>query len=347
VPEGPPIAVVDDLRFDRHRSADLHPERPERLVAARAGMEKVLPQMQRLDVEARPIVDDEAVRVHSPEYLSRLRQALGAKSGWGHIDADTYFCPDTEQAAWLAAGGAVELCRTLSEGKSRRGIALLRPPGHHACSSRAMGFCLLNNVAIAAADALARGASRVAIVDWDVHHGNGTQEIFYEEPRILFISLHQSPLYPGTGGVDEIGRGEARGHTINVPMPPHTGPDAYGEAFRSIVLPVLSRFQADIVLVSAGLDGHARDPLADLELDASCYGALTAALVSHADEIGHGRVGLFLEGGYDLSAIEDSFAAMIRALRGQAMALPSGSLRSAQSTALSKARRVAEQYWRI
>lgn len=306
-----------------------------------------LPHTARLDVPVRPITDDEAARVHSPAYLSSLRRALGKGSGWGHIDADTYFCPDTEQAAWLAAGGGVELCRALMEGKSRRGIALLRPPGHHACPSQSMGFCLLNNVAIAAADALARGASRVAVIDWDVHHGNGTQDIFYAEPRVLFISLHQSPLYPGTGRIDEIGRGEAQGYNINVPVPPRTGPAAYGEAFRSIVLPILSEFRADVVLVSAGLDAHVLDLLAELDLDASCYGALTTALVTHAEEMGHGRVGLFLEGGYDLSAIADSFSAMTRALQGRGTALPNGPLRSAESSALAAARHVAEQYWPI
>lgn len=210
-----------------------------------------------------------------------------------------------------------------------------------------MGFCLLNNIAIAAADALDRGAQRVAIVDWDVHHGNGTQEIFYGDDRVLFISLHQSPLYPGTGNVEEIGHETAKGYTINIPVPPHTGPAAYGEAFRSIVIPVLHAFEADLVLVSAGLDGHRRDPLAELELDADCYAALTAELVRHVDERGHGRLGLFLEGGYDLQAIEESFRAMVSALRGEEIALPEGSSSEAEVRALSKARREAQRNWSI
>lgn len=347
MPNRLPIAVVDDSRFDDHRSAEPHPERPERLDAARAALRRTLPETERLVVAARPVLDEEASRVHSPEYLTRLRSILDAGSGWGHIDADTYFCPDTKQAAWLAAGGSVELCRTLLAGNAKRGIALVRPPGHHACSSRAMGFCLLNNVAVAASDALDRGANRVAIVDWDVHHGNGTQEIFYGDERVLFVSLHQSPLYPGSGGVEEVGSAGAEGYTINIPVPPGTGPVAYGEAFRSIVLPLLNAFEADVVLVSAGLDGHIRDPLAGLELDANCYGALTTALARHVDAMGHGRLALFLEGGYDLQAIEDSIAAMLNALRGEEAELPSGSLRPSEEAALSRARRAVDAHWSL
>jgi len=347
VPDRLPIAVVDDSRFDHHRSADPHPERPERLDAARAALKHALPEADRLDVTARPVLDEEASRVHSSEYLMRLQTALDAGSGWGNIDADTYFCPDTKRAAWLAAGGAVELCRALLEGDAKKGIALLRPPGHHASSSRAMGFCLLNNVAVAAADALDRGADRVAVVDWDVHHGNGTQEIFYGDDRVLFISLHQEPLYPGTGGVEEVGSAGAEGYTVNIPVPPGTGPAAYGAAFRSIVLPLLASFEADVVLVSAGLDGHIRDPLAELELDANCYGALTTALARHVDAMGHGRLALFLEGGYDLQAIAESVAAMVTALRGDETDLPSGSLRSSEEAALSRAMRAVDAHWRL
>ena len=218
------IAVVDDERFDAHRAMEMHPERPERLVAARAGLKRAVGPDELVRVAARPESDEEVLRVHTESHLQGLRDALS--SGWGHIDADTFFSPASEEAAWLAAGGAVELCRAVVEGPVRRGLALLRPPGHHAVPSRAMGFCLLNNIAIAAADALARGSSRVAIVDWDVHHGNGTQDIFYEDPRVLFVSLHQSPLYPGTGRVDERGAGPGNGTTVNVPMPPGSGPAA-------------------------------------------------------------------------------------------------------------------------
>ena len=311
----PPIAIVDDRCFDRHRSAEPHPERPERLVAARGGLESALPSSQRLNVAARAATEEELLAVHAPEYLERLERELAGS--WGHLDGDTYFCPDTREAAWLAAGGAVELCDAIMDGRAHRGLALLRPPGHHACRSRAMGFCLLNNVAVAAGAALARGADRVAIVDWDVHHGNGTQDIFYEDDRVLFISTHQWPLYPGTGSARETGSGDGSGYTVNVPMPPGAGPNAYGEAFREIVLPALRRFEADLVLVSSGLDAHRRDPLAQIQLDSEAFGAMTTALCRHVDDLGHGRLALCLEGGYDLEAIEGATSEIVSALLGR------------------------------
>ena len=338
-----PIAVVDDHRFDRHRSAEQHPERPERLIAARAGVKRALPRAEQVNIPVRAVSEDEARRVHSPDYLADLQRVL--RIGWGHIDADTYFCPATEQAAWLAAGGGVELCRNVLQGSPQRGVALLRPPGHHACPSQAMGFCFLNNVAIAAADALAQGATRVAIVDWDVHHGNGTQKIFYQDKRVLYLSLHQAPLYPGTGTPEEVGASGAEGYNINIAMPPRTGPNAYGEAFSTIVLPILNAFEAEIVLVSAGLDGHLRDPLAQLELDTACFGAMTTALARHVDGLGHGRLALFLEGGYDLEAIEDSVAAMVKALRGEEFELPVGALQPVEQRALLRTMRAVENYW--
>jgi acetoin utilization deacetylase AcuC-like enzyme len=331
-----PIAVVDDERFDGHRAVEMHPERPERLVAARAGLKRAVAPEELVRVAVRPVSDEEVLRVHSESHLRGLRDALSA--GWGHIDADTFFSPASEEAAWLAAGGAVELCRAVVEGPVRRGLALLRPPGHHAVPSRAMGFCLLNNIAIAAADALARGLSRVAIVDWDVHHGNGTQDIFYEDARVLFVSLHQSPLYPGTGRVEERGARGGEGTTVNVPMPPGSGPAAYGAAFRELVLPVLRAFDAELVLVSSGFDAHRRDPLAQLELDADCFGAMTTALLEHVEEAGHGRLALFLEGGYDLDAIEDSVGLVAKALGGERYELADGGLSRAEARGIELAK---------
>lgn len=210
-----------------------------------------------------------------------------------------------------------------------------------------MGFCLLNNVAIAAADALAQGMERVAIVDWDVHHGNGTQDIFYEDERVLFISLHQSPLYPGTGALHERGRGAGEGYTVNLPMPPGSGPNAYGAAFRQVVLPVLQAFESDLVLVSAGLDAHRRDPLASLMLDAHCFSAMTTALVRHVDDLGHGRLALFLEGGYDLEAIDESIEAIAHALFEKAVELPDGALSASEAEAVSHAKAAARAHWPI
>ena len=203
-----------------------------------------------------------------------------------------------------------------------------------------MGFCLLNNVAIAALAALARGAERVAIVDWDVHHGNGTQEIFHDDPRVLFLSLHQFPFYPGTGSLLEVGGGEARGGIVNIPLPAGSGPAAYGEAFRSIVLPLLRAFAPELVLVSAGFDAHARDPLAELELDAASFAAMTSSLL---DE--HARVGLLLEGGYDLIALRESMASVGRVLMGERVELPTERPRARAREPLEQALAIQRRLW--
>jgi acetoin utilization deacetylase AcuC-like enzyme len=208
-----------------------------------------------------------------------------------------------------------------------------------------MGFCLLNNVAVAAQAARAAGAQRVAIIDFDVHHGNGTQAAFYGDPDVLFVSLHQFPLYPGTGHASEIGRGAARGRNVNVALPAGQGPEAYGHAFRRVVLPVLDAFAADVVLVSAGFDAHARDPLAQMELDAASFGAMTSALVAHAERVGHGRVGVLLEGGYDLIALEDSVRAVAHALSNEAIELPTEPASSRARDAIESTRSALTPYW--
>ncbi|MFW6067097.1 MAG: histone deacetylase [Myxococcota bacterium] len=338
-----PIAVVDDPKFDAHRPRAYHPERPERLQAARAGLYAKLPSERRLQVAAREAEPEELARVHSHGYLDALDRALGR--GAGHLDPDTYFGPGTRDAARAAAGGAVELTRALLSGRAHRGVALLRPPGHHARPAGAMGFCLMNNIAIAAATALEEGAERVAIVDWDVHHGNGTQERFYGDPRVLLISLHQWPFYPGTGAAREVGAGDAAGLNVNVALPSGTGPEIYGEAFRRLVRPLLNGFDASITLVSAGFDGHARDPLAGMELDTSTYAAMASALIDQAEQAGHGRVGFFLEGGYDLQAIEASMAGVAGVLVGERAELPRGRARPAEREALEETIARVRPHW--
>ncbi|MBK6812516.1 MAG: histone deacetylase [Sandaracinaceae bacterium] len=330
------IALLDDERFDAHRAPEgHHPERPERLEAARAGVRSGLGDGAPVAIAPRLVNEEEVRRVHAAGYLGGLREALA--EGHGALDGDTYFCAGTREATELAAGGVVALVETLMTSETRRGIALVRPPGHHARPGRPMGFCLLNNVAIAAAAALARGAQRVAIVDWDVHHGNGTQEMFYDDPRVLFISLHQWPCYPGTGAAQETGRGAGQGTTLNIPLPAGADPAVFGAAFRRLVIPALQAFRADVVLVSAGFDAHERDPLANLNLDAATYGAMTSALVDHVEGLRHGRLGLVLEGGYDLRALEDSVAAVTRALGGSGVALPEGRIGPEFERALARA----------
>jgi acetoin utilization deacetylase AcuC-like enzyme len=331
------VIVIDDPSFDRHRAARHHPECPERLAAARSGLASALPPEARVALEVRPASDAEILSTHTRAHLEAVAAVLGEaerRRGFGWIDADTYVGPESREAAYRAAGGAAILGRSLLRGAARRGIALLRPPGHHAEPSRAMGFCLFNNVAIAASAALVEGAARVAIVDWDVHHGNGTQEAFKRNDRVLFVSLHQWPLYPGTGAPEEIGVGAGIGTTANLALPPGAGPDEYGEAFRRVVVPLVEGFAPDLVLVSAGYDAHRADPLAAMRLDAPSYQAMASALIEVAERLGHGRVGFVLEGGYDLAALEESVAATVRAARGERLALPEGRASAAARAAI-------------
>ncbi|MGE0785871.1 MAG: histone deacetylase [Sandaracinaceae bacterium] len=333
-----PFAIVDDERFDAHVADGAHPERPERLHAARAGLLAAIPEADRLVIDAEPVEAAELDGVHDATYVARLSEALAARAR-GHLDADTFFSEGTKEAAWRAAGGATRMARALMRGDARTGFALLRPPGHHAEPDRAMGFCLLNNVALAAQAALAAGAERVAIVDWDVHHGNGTQHAFEARSDVLFISLHQYPLYPGTGAPEETGRGAGAGSTVNAALPPGSDDAVYGEAFRRLVLPAIARHRPDVILVSAGYDAHAADPLASMELQADTYRAMASALMAAADDLGHGRVGFVLEGGYDLLALEASVRATAEAVRGARLALPEGALRPDALERIARAER--------
>jgi len=342
VPE--PVAVVDDPRFDAHHDGSgHHPECPDRLLAAREGLSLGLADAARVPVPAREATDEELARVHAPHYIDRLQARLGR--GYGHLDPDTYFSPGTRDAAWLAAGGVIDMTERLASGTRGRGIALVRPPGHHAVPSASMGFCLLNNVALAAKAALAKGLRRVAIVDWDVHHGNGTQDMFYDDPNVLFVSLHQYPFYPGTGAPTEIGRDAGLGYTANLALPGESGPETYGAAFRDVVLPLLRLYKPDLVLVSAGFDAHQRDPLASMNLDRHTYGALASSLLELVDALGHGRIGFVLEGGYDLYALSDSVQEVAAAVLGARTELPQGRLHAREREAIDHTRVQLAPHW--
>jgi len=256
-------------------------------------------------------------QVHRKPYIEDLKHF--AATGGGHIDADTYVRPRSYDAALLAAGGVVELVRAVLAGRARNGIALVRPPGHHATRERGMGFCLLNNVAVAAQAALTDGGlSRVLIVDWDVHHGNGTQDIFHGSPQVLFFSTHQYPYYPGSGNLREVGEGAGKGYTVNVPLPAGVGDQGFARIYREVLTPVAERFQPELILVSAGYDAHWDDPLAGLRLSLAGYWVLAQTVVALAERLCGGRLVVTLEGGYNLEVLSRGVADTCRALLSDA-----------------------------
>lgn len=319
------IHVIDDPRFDAHRAPVPHPEQPARLRSIREGLlapllaggaERLAPRMAR---------SEELTRVHSVEHVAELERELSR--GNGVIDDDTFISPGTHDATWLAAGGAAVLAEHLMAASSPSiGVLTARPPGHHATRTRAMGFCLLNNVAVSAASALAAGANRVAIVDWDVHHGNGTQAIFEQDPRVLFLSLHQWPLYPGTGRSDEIGTGPGLGTTVNMPLPSRSDARDYAAALSQVALPALEQFRPDLLLVSCGFDAHRDDPLGGMLLEDQDYGAMTTMMLDLERKLGIGKLGIVLEGGYDLGALERAGNSVAQALLGKRFELAKGNL---------------------
>lgn len=330
--------LLSDPRFFRHRSAGYHPERPERLDAARAAIERS--ELSFKAIEPRPATDEELERVHDAKFLKWLR-TLGGEQGY--IDADTYVGPESVAVAELAAGGTVAMVDALIDGPARRGVALVRPPGHHARPDHAMGFCLLNNVAIAAAHARARGIERVAIIDWDVHHGNGTQDAFVDDPNVLYVSTHQYPFYPGTGAVLERGEGEGKGFTVNVPLTAGGGDAVYRAAFERVILPVLDEYAPQLVLVSAGFDASARDPLAEMTVSADAFGWMARALRGVADKSAGGRIAMVLEGGYDLVALE---AGLLAATRGIVDGTAVEIARDPDCDDITRASKVAHDAWK-
>lgn len=337
-----PLGLLDDPLFDRHRSRGHHPERPERLAAARAGVLRA--NVPTISVAGRDASHDELLTVHAESYLEDLARLVGRE---GQLDPDTYLSCESVAAARRAAGGACALVDAMVAGTIERGVALLRPPGHHARPDQAMGFCLLNNVAVAAAHARTLGLSRIAIVDFDVHHGNGTQEMFWDDPCVVYVSLHQAPFYPGTGDATEVGDGEGKGATVNVPLSSGAGDAEYAAAFERIVLPVLDEHRPELVLVSAGYDAHRNDPLAGMRLDAGSYARMTESLVGIAEHHAGGKIALVLEGGYDLSGLEASLSASLRALAGESLSLPRPSHPGAVfEREIERARAVLGTYWR-
>lgn len=322
-----------------------HPERPERVETLRqalqqAGWWQKYPQIQPVQLSM-----DVLHAVHHKSYLEALQEY--SRSG-RRLDMDTYTTPASWQLALNAAGGAIAVADAVWCGEAQRGFALCRPPGHHATPHRGMGFCLLNNIALAAEHLIIqRGAKRLAIVDFDLHHGNGTQDIFWRRGDVFYISTHQSPLYPGSGDLNEIGAGEGEGATANFPLPPGTGDQGFHEILESFILPLIDRFRPEMLLVSFGFDPHWRDPLGHLQLSAKGYGDLIARLVNWADENCQGRIALFLEGGYDLDAAAACGQAVTAALLGVEWEDPLGPSPRPEGSSWRIIASRARQIWRL
>ncbi|MBX3015584.1 MAG: histone deacetylase [Caldilineaceae bacterium] len=306
--------------FNLRHTLEGHPENFRRLEGTWQLLQAdgILPHL--LQAPSSPAPLDAVFRVHTPQYIERL-QALSVRGG-GRIDADTYVNADSYQAALLAAGGLLNLTDMVLTGQADNGFALIRPPGHHALEQRGMGFCLLANAAIAARWAQDHhGVERVLIVDFDVHHGNGTQAIFYDDPTVLFFSTHQYPYYPGTGAADEVGSEMAYGTTVNVPFPTFVGDSGYLTTFQRLLEPVAREFQPQLIILSAGFDAHWLDPLAGMNLSIEGYMQMVEAVMALADELCAGKLVCVLEGGYHLEVLAHCVLSTLRLLSGSSQGI--------------------------
>jgi acetoin utilization deacetylase AcuC-like enzyme len=288
-----------------------HPEQPARITA----IERELERRGWLGFErvsSQRVARETLTAVHPPKYVDAIERFCAA--GGGHLDLDTIVSAGSFEAALHAAGGAVQLVDLLLDGMAPCAFSMHRPPGHHAEPARAMGFCLFNNVAVAARHSIeARGLERVMIVDWDVHHGNGTNDIFHTSSQVLFVSIHQSPLYPGTGQAGDVGSGEGRGYTVNLPVPPGADDGVYGSLVSHVVTPLIRAFEPQLMLISAGYDAHVGDPLAECRVTDEGFAAMTASIRRECDSVG-APVGAVLEGGYSLDGLARSVAATLEVL---------------------------------
>ena len=311
----PPTGFVSSETFLQHDTGPAHPERPERLRAVHARLEAtgLLAELERLD--APPAAGEWLDAVHAPGHAETVRRATAGEAG--ALDADTIVGPASWEAALRAVGGALAAADRIVRGEWQNAFVAARPPGHHAESSRAMGFCLFNN-AVICARYLQRehGLERVAILDWDVHHGNGTQHLTEDDPTVHYTSLHQFPHYPGTGAADEVGRGEGEGSVLNCPMPAGSGDREWLAVYEERVLPTIEDFAPDFVIVSAGFDAHLRDPLSSTRLSAQGFERMSAGVLEVARRSCGARLLSLLEGGYDLEGLAESVEAHLRALRG-------------------------------
>jgi acetoin utilization deacetylase AcuC-like enzyme len=337
--------VVTDPLYIKHDPGMGHPESPDRLRAIYSLMEKEGISSRCTAVPPRPATEEEICRIHAPEYYKRIRECDGRSV---MLDPDTATSPDSYKAAELAAGGCLELTGRVLAGEVDCGYALVRPPGHHAERNRAMGFCLFNNVAVAAAYALEKSdCKKVLIVDWDLHHGNGTMHSFYNREDVLYFSTHQYPYYPGTGALQDVGSGEGEGYTVNVPLGPGMGDVEYRAIFRQILAPVTSRYAPDLILVSTGFDTYHADPLGGMKMTAEGYGMLTAELLEMAGKSAKGRLVLMLEGGYNLEGLSQGVGFCLKAMLGEWTPPPASGDAGSAGKIIDAVKKVQSRFWKF
>ncbi len=308
------IGCIYDPLFEQHGIPD-HPENGTRLAAITERLRQVGLWQELEHLQFTPATAEQVGWVHEPDHVEHIE--FLSEHGGGPVDFETQATEQTYQAAMLAAGGCIAATKAVISGELNSAICLVRPPGHHALPNKAMGFCFFNNVAIAAEAALYAGMRRVAILDFDAHHGNGTQDIFYSRGEVLYFSIHQWSAFPGTGSVDEVGLDEGAGWTINVPLPPGAGDTHYLRAWRQIAVPALNAFEPDIVFISAGYDAHWRDPLVNMQMTADGFYRLMQETCTAAVDLCEGRLVVVLEGGYNLNALALSVENTILALGGR------------------------------
>jgi len=308
--------IVKDRRYLRHGGEFTHPETPQRLVAIYDMLDNPDMAWKFTGIDARHATREELARVHRPSYIDFIAATAGKEMTM--LDPDTVATAETYDTACLAAGGVMNAIDSVMAQETDNAFALIRPPGHHAQPADAAGFCIFNTTAVGARHALARhGMARVLIVDWDLHHGNGTAEIFYEDRQVLYFSTHQSPGYPGTGSLEEIGKGPGLGYTINVPLRPGANDSFYVRVFRELLAPVARRFRPEIILVSAGFDIYIGDPLGEMKVTPEGFACLTRILLTLAEECCDGRLVLVLEGGYNVQGLTKSVRAVLQELLGE------------------------------
>jgi acetoin utilization deacetylase AcuC-like enzyme len=308
--------VVEDLRYIRHGAGLTHPETPERLIAIYEMVDNPDMAWKFTGIDARHATREELERVHRPSFIDSIAQTAG--KAMTMLDSDTAATAETYDTARLAAGGFMNAIDSVVSGETDNAFALVRPPGHHAQAATAAGFCIFNNIAVGARHARDRwGLERILIVDWDLHHGNGTQEIFYEESQVLYFSTHQSPAYPGTGGFEEIGKGPGLGYTLNVPLRAGADDALYVRVFKELLCPVARNFRPELILVSAGFDTYVGDPLGGMKMTPEGFACLTRILLDLADEWCGGRLVMVLEGGYNIQGLTKCVRAVLREMIGE------------------------------